>query len=112
MQSIAVDISRQGKYQAPRRFDDHEPREILDSDYGRDEEVDRNGIKVMEVRSILKLQISVLGVDEIHLIRNPSNLNEAVYRVAENSDFTIGMTATLVYTSPTVSDAHHTSDPK
>lgn len=62
----------------------------------------RDGLPVKESRSIFNQQFSVLLIDEVHEGRNRNNLHEAMYRIAENTDFTVGMTATLIWTGPTV----------
>jgi hypothetical protein len=89
------------KPSAPRRFDDNNVREVVGKN-GQEEEVSRNGKKTKEQRCIFRLSWSVMAADEIHLSRNGRLLFDALFHLAENADFTIGMTATVVYTSPTV----------
>ncbi|TDL13428.1 hypothetical protein BD410DRAFT_810559, partial [Rickenella mellea] len=96
--SIATDIGKLTRFRRPRAYHEQVPMEIQG---GEDEKVLRNGVEVLESRSILRLRSSLLFIDEIHTLRNRNNLHEATYRMAEGADCTFGMTATLVWTGPT-----------
>lgn len=100
-QALATDIGLVTKPHSTRDWNDQEPLEILGYD---DEYVERFGTMIREYRHILRALWSRIIFDESHNIRNKGNsIFEAAYRMAENADFTVCMTATLIYTGPTVS---------